>query len=338
MGRGEPLFRQWNILKGLQANHFGLSADELAERVECSKRQVQRDMKILQDVGFPIYYEDRDFGKRFWRLSSKALESEKLMLSMTEMLSLFIGQQLLSPLSGTQFGDGLATAIEKIKAVLPGKALGYFSDLEDTLLVKSVARHDYSGQDKEIRIINQAISESKVLKIQYHSASKDKVIDTLYHPYGLVFFGINLYCIGYMAEYDEIRTLKISRFNGVQLTNQTFQRPANFSLSAHLQGGFGIMSAGKVQTIKIRFTGWAATNVREHQWHASQKILKDCKSPSQDCVIATYELSDTTEFKRWLLGYGRHAVVQAPKSLAQELKAEFRAACGSYGIRCPGQA
>jgi predicted DNA-binding transcriptional regulator YafY len=39
-----------------------------------------------------------------------------------------------------------------------------------------------------------------------------------------------------------------------------------------------------------------------------------------------------------LLGFGPYAFVQAPKSLAQELKAEFCAACGSYGIRCPGQA
>lgn len=336
MGRGEPLFRQWNILKGLQANHFGLCAEDLAERVQCSKRQVQRDLKVLQDVGFPVYFEDRDFGKRFWRLSSKALDSEKLMLSMTEMLSLFIGQQLLSPLAGTQFGDGLATALEKIKAVLPGKALGYFIALNDTLLVKSVARHDYSGQDKEIRILNQAITDSKVLKIQYGSASQNKILDTQLHPYGLVFFGINLYCIGYMVEYQEIRTLKVSRFRGVQLTNQMFERPADFSLSAHLRGGFGIMSAGKVQTIKVRFTGWAATNVREHQWHASQKVVKDCHSPKdQACVIATYDLSDTTEFKRWLLGFGRHAVVQSPKALAQDLKAEFRAACGAYGIRCP---
>jgi len=254
---------------------------------------------------------------------------------MTEMLSLFIGQQLLAPLSGTQFGDGLATAIEKIKAVLPGKALVYFSQLKDTLLVKNVAQHDYSGQDKEIRIINQAIADSKVLKIQYHSASQDKVIDTQFHPYGLVFFGINLYCIGYMAEYDEIRTLKVSRFHGVQLTNQAFERPANFSLSAHLRGGFGIISAGKVQTIKVRFTNWAATNVREHQWHASQKIVKDRHSDGEDSVVATFELSDTTEFKRWLLGFGRHAVVQTPKLLADDLKAEFRESCRSYGIHCP---
>ncbi len=336
MARGEPLIRQWNLMRALQANHFGLSTDELAQRVECSKRQVQRDLNVLQTVGFPIFAEERDFGKRFWRMNSKALDGDKLMLSLTEMLSLFLSQQLLAPLMGTQFGDGLSTVLDKIKAVVPPKARDYFGGLKDTLLVKSVVSHDYSDQDKEIRTINQAMTEDRVLKIQYHSASQDKVIDTLLHPYGLVFFGVNLYCIGYMAEYDEIRTLKVARFHGVQLTSETFRRPANFSLSGHLQGGFGIMSAGNPQKITVRFTGWAATNVREHQWHASQKILKDCtnRKAGQDCVIASYDLSDTTEFKRWLLGFGRHAVVQSPKGFADELKSEFRGSCESYGITC----
>lgn len=335
MARGEPLIRQWNLLKALQANYFGLSADELAERTECTKRTVQRDMRVLQDVGFPIFHEDRDFGKRFWRISKGAMESDKLMLSVTEMLSLFLSQQLLSPLVGTQFGDGLVTAIEKIKAMLPAKALGYFGDLNGMLLVKNMACHDYSAQDKEIRILNQAMAEGKVLQVQYHSASRDKVLDTLFHPYGLVFFGTNLYCIGYMAQYEEIRTLKVSRFHGVELTGQTFERPANFSLAAHTQGAFGIMSSGKVQTVKIRFTDWAATNVREHQWHPSQKILKDCKDRSGDCVIATFDLSDTTEFKRWLLGFGRHAVVITPKVLATQIAQELRETCSAYGRPCP---
>ena len=33
MARGEPLIRQWNLIKALQAHHFGISADELAARV-----------------------------------------------------------------------------------------------------------------------------------------------------------------------------------------------------------------------------------------------------------------------------------------------------------------
>ena len=36
------------------------------------------------------------------------------MLSVTEMLSLFLVQQLLAPLAGTQFGDALVCALDKI--------------------------------------------------------------------------------------------------------------------------------------------------------------------------------------------------------------------------------
>ena len=57
MSRGEPLIRQWNLLKAMQAYHYGLCADDLALRLECSKRQVQRDLKVLQEVGFPVFAE-----------------------------------------------------------------------------------------------------------------------------------------------------------------------------------------------------------------------------------------------------------------------------------------
>ena len=32
MSRGEPLIRQWNLLKTIQANYFGIAADELAQQ------------------------------------------------------------------------------------------------------------------------------------------------------------------------------------------------------------------------------------------------------------------------------------------------------------------
>ena len=63
MARGEPLIRQWNLLKALQAHRFGIGTDELAARLECTKRTVQRDLNVLQQSGFPISYEARDFGK-----------------------------------------------------------------------------------------------------------------------------------------------------------------------------------------------------------------------------------------------------------------------------------
>ncbi|OPX23256.1 MAG: hypothetical protein B1H04_03895 [Planctomycetales bacterium 4484_123] len=307
-------------------HRFGIGTEELCRRLGCTKRTVQRDLRVLQNAGFPVCYEARDFGKRFWKLSPHFVERQELMLSVTEMLSLFLSRQLLAPLSGTQFGDGLATALEKIKALLPARALNYFDELDENLLVKTVAHHDYTGQDREIRVINQAMADGRVLKIRYRSASRGKVIEARFHPYGLVFFGMNLYCIGHLEEYDEVRTLKVARFLAVELTGDTFRRPPTFSLAAHTHGAFGVFGPGRFQTIKVRFTGWAAINVREHTWHPSQKIIQDTKRG----LVATFELSDTTEFKRWLLGYGRHAVVLSPRKLVREIREELKAALAEY--------
>ena len=196
MARGEPLIRQWNLIKALQAHRFGISADQLAARVGCSKRQVQRDLNVLQQVGFPISFEQRDFVKKYWKLLSRFVESEHLMLSMTEMLSLFLSRQLLSPLAGTQLGNGLATALDKIKTLLSKRALYHFENIHENIFVKSIASHDYSAQDKEIAILNRAISESRAVKIRYKSARSGKTFDSLLHPYGLVLYGMSLYCIG----------------------------------------------------------------------------------------------------------------------------------------------
>jgi proteasome accessory factor B len=142
-----------------------------------------------------------------------------------------------------------------------------------------------------------------------------------------VYFGTNLYVVGYHAGYKEVRTLKVSRLRGVQMTGRRFERPADFSLEAYLDGSFGIFSPGPLQTIEVRFTGWAATNLREHQWHPSQTVVKD--SPAG--LTARFRLSDTHEFKRWLLGYGRCATVLKPKSFADEMREELCAACENYG-------
>lgn len=325
MARGEPLFRQWELLKTLQAHRLGIATDELAKRLECNKRTVQRDLNVLQAI-FPIHFEQRDFGRKFWKLSAHFIESEKLQLTMMEMLSLYLSRQLLAPLSGTPFGDGLATALEKIKAILPTRALSYFADLDDTFLIKSIGREDYSGMSKEIAILNDAILNQRVLKITYHSASQGRDLTTEFHPYGIMLLSASLYCIGYLEEYAEVRTLKVSRLRGVQRTERTFDKPISFSLARHTQGAFGVFGPGETQKIRARFTGWAATNIREHIWHPSQKIIKD----TDQAVVAEFILSNTIEFKRWLLGFGRHVKVLTPKKLATEITNELASALESY--------
>jgi len=321
LARGESLVRQWNLLSALHAYHFGICTDELAQRISCSKRQVQRDLNILQKIGFPLSFEQRDFGKRYWRLAQNFLQSNEICLSVTELLSLYLGKQLLAPLSGTYMADSFGSLIGKIKTLLPAKALNYFEELGDTLVVKSTIFKDYSKHDKKIQLLNQAIIEGKVLDLRYNSQTKGSIYQTLYHPYGLIFFNSSLYCIGYMSEYKEIRTLKIDRIADVKLTSRNFEKPSTFSLKSYAQAGFGIISSGKPRTIKIRFTGWAATMVREQKYHLSQQPLKD--TPGE--VTVQFTVTDSAELKRWVLSFGKYAIVLQPKSLIKSITDELRA-------------
>ncbi|MFA5865968.1 MAG: hypothetical protein WC975_14945 [Phycisphaerae bacterium] len=80
----------------------------------------------------------------------------------------------------------MAPALEKIKSPLPRKALDYFGSLDDKLLVKNAGFHDYSQQHKEIRILNQAIMENRVILIRCQSPAKAEPEANKFHPYGMV--------------------------------------------------------------------------------------------------------------------------------------------------------
>ncbi|HHH76603.1 MAG TPA: WYL domain-containing protein, partial [Phycisphaerae bacterium] len=186
------------------------------------------------------------------------------------------------------------------------------------------------------------VLNQKAVKVIYHSASKGREVISEFHPYGMVLLHASLYCIGYLACYEEVRTLKVSRIKGLTSLSKTFEKPEDFSLAGHFHGAFGIFRADKKQKIRAEFTGWAATNLREIQWHPSQKILKDNgkgqaegKGKGDSCgqgpkVVATFNLGSTVEFKRWLLGFGKHARIVSPKSLANDLRDEIKSALAKY--------
>lgn len=320
MARGDVLFRQWELIRALQAHRFGISTEDLARRLECNKRTVQRDLGVLQDI-FPIQFETRDRGKRFWTLDHTCVLSDQLQLTMTELLGLCYSQKLALPMAGTQWGDGYQGAIEKIKATLPGAALAFFEALDDSFLVRHTAHIDYAPHDRTIRALNQAIKQMTAVRLRYMPAGGTKCWASVFHAYGMMLHQSTLYCVGYLATADAIRTLRIDRIASVAALHQPFTRPSDFRLSDHFTGAFGVIQEGKPQRIVTEFSGWAAVNVREIQWHPSQRIVEDRDGK----ITAHFEITSTHEFKRWILGYGRFAQVLSPASLVDEVRVEVQA-------------
>lgn len=330
MAKNSQLNRQWQLLKILETFRFGITIEELTQKAECSRRTIERDLAELVDTGFPISNSVGDFGKKLWKLEKNFLESDKFVVNPTEMVSIHLAKQCLSSLTGTCFGQGMEQLLKKITALLPQKALEYFLDLDDSFYVKHFDIKSNEIEIENLETIRKAIESSKVIQMEYTPDQQNINYTVEFHPYGLIMYEGSMYMIGMSLRAQDLRTFKVKRLRNITILNKTFQKPEDFSLERCVSSSFGIMyNQTKKTTIRCKFTDWATRLLREQKWHRTQIIEKDTGQE----LIASFLLNTTTEFKRWILGFGHYAKVLEPKSLRKSLVEELQETLDNYSRR-----
>jgi len=329
VARGESLIRQWKLLSALQSNRVGVCLDDLADIVGYNRRTVQRDLRMLQEAGFPLEHEADEAGKRFWRLPPGLIERQAIILSFPEAVSLYLARQLLAPLTGTLLAEGLDSLIQKIRSTLPQQALRHFEHLHELIAVRAAGQPDYRRHADQLRVLSEAVASCRAVQITYRGAWRAEQYSTFIHPYGIVFYGGELYVPAYSVRAGAIRLFKVSRISRAELSAQRFTRPGDLRLEDLFTGSFGIVrpTGGKPIDIICRFDGPVAVLVTERQWHRSQRI----QSRREGSLLVRYRLGETSEFKRWIKGLGPGAAVLKPDWLRREIRAELLEAVRQHG-------
>lgn len=340
MARGSQLVRQWNLLLALQTRGDGIPLRELADRFDVSERTIQRDFETLQELGFPIEHEADEQGKRFWRMPHDFFRQGPFVISLTEAISLHLAEEFLCPLAGTHLAEGLDTLLAKIRKILPDPAMRHFARLDEILIVRRTGKTNYAAKAHIVRVLELCARERLTVEISYHALWRGEQYATRVDPYGLVFYEGDLFLVGRSHRADALRVFKVARIHEANHTNDRFDRPDEFDLEAHFRTSFGIVrSQGDAIEIAVRFTGTGAALVGERKWHESQRLyepdevsatLFEIQSPETDTLIATFRLSDVTEFKRWILGFGCAAEILRPDWLRSEMATELAAAARRY--------
>ena len=62
------------------------------------------------------------------------------------------------------------------------------------------------------------------------------------------------------------------------------------------------------------------------EWLPTEDVLFDVDDGNAEGVVATFQLSDVAEFKRWLKGFGDHCEVVRPEWLRNQMRDELAAA------------
>ncbi len=340
MSRGEQIVRHWRMLQMLQRRGVGLTLREMMDELEVSDRTLQRDIEFLTQVGFPIRFEEDEVGKRYWRLPHDYFKTSPFVLSVTEAISLHLAGQFFAPLAGTCFHEGLQSVLAKIRSQLPAAALDYFRDLDETFHVRRVGVTDYAPHVATIDTLTAAARTGRRVEMAYASLWRGDTYTTQVDPYGLVYFDGDLFVVGYSHRAKAQRVFKLTRIAGVTLTDETFERPADFDLATQFHDSFGIMPArGEPIEVEVLFRGPGAGLAEERIWHESQKLewlpasrtLFEQAGTQPDQLRATFRLASTVEFKRWIRSFGDFAVVLRPEWLRLEIRDELLEAAARYG-------
>ncbi|MBL7102444.1 MAG: transcriptional regulator [Desulfobacteraceae bacterium] len=326
MARGDQLGRQWKIIQTLISSRKGKSASELAEELECNPRTVYRDLEALQVAGFPIYTE-RSEGKNLWSLLDTVKHQIPVPFTLTELMALYFGRDMLKVFKDTAFYDSLESLFQKVRTTLPPESIKYLKNVEQTLHLGMKPYKDY-GKFKEIlnRVTDAALNR-KSIEIVYYTMGRKKESRRRVDPYKVWFFNGTFYLIGLCHIRNEVRIFALDRIKMLHQTKETFEVPEDFSMEKFTGPSFGVYQGEPVH-IKVWFHPDVAGYIKEKIWHESQQIHQQ----SDGSIIFEAQVAGTDEIRFWIMTWGSKAVVLEPESLREQIRAEAEMIAKRYEV------
>jgi predicted DNA-binding transcriptional regulator YafY len=321
--RNAEVIRQWKILKTIEVGRF-TSAGKLAAAYGVTERTIRRDIEALQEAGFPLY-DDRAGGKKVWRLVEGYRQKLAQGFTLSELAALYFSRNMLSFLGGAPFGRDLESAFAKIREALPAKSLPFLTRIQDLFSARPDPWKDYSRKQDVIAGLIDAILHQKQARVAYHSASSRRTKSYDLDPYRLVYYRGGLYLYARAHEYGEVRTFAVERVQKVEVLDQGFEVPADFSPSEYARSAFGIFG-GKAERVELVFAAGIAAYVRERSWHESQVLADE----PDGGVRLTMEVAPSFDLKAWIKGFLPNVRVVRPASLRDEVAREIEASRDAF--------
>ena len=321
--RNAEVIRQWRILKRIEAGRY-TTAQDLADEHGVTERTIRRDIKALQEAGFPLFDERTD-GRKVWRLVEGYKQRLTQTFTLAELSALYFSKNLMSFLGGAPFAQDLDAAFAKIREALPARSLPYLARIQDLFSARPDPWKDYSNKQDIIAQLIDAVLHQRRATIAYFSFKSKRTKTYTVDPYRLVYWHGGLYLYARAEEHGEVRTFAVERIEKIEVRDETFEVPADFNVSEYARGAFGI-AGGKPELVEIAFEAAVAGYIRERVWHESQSLEE---GPGHG-VTLRMNVSPGFELKSWIKGFLPHVRVIKPAKLRAEIAKDLEQARKSF--------
>ena len=173
-----------------------------------------------------------------------------------------------------------------------------------------------------------AIKNRLQIKFTYQKFWEEELSQRLVEPYALKEFKNRWYIMAKDSKDNNIKSFALDRLTNLEITNQTYQYPDNYSIEQSYRYCFGIISPNDEapQDIILSFDPFQGKYIKTLPLHETQQVLVDNEKETR----IKLKLYLTHDLFMELLSFGDNMKVIEPKSLADEIKEAHKNAYKQY--------
>lgn len=287
-------------------NQERVTAPELAERFEVSRRTIGRDIDALCRAGIPIVTAQ---GKNGGISIMEGYRIDRTLLTSRDMQAILAGLRSLDSVSGNRRYQQL---MEKLSM---GNSEALASGQHILIDLSSWYRTSLSPK---IEKIQAAIEERERISFQYFSPREEsrRVIE----PYYLVFHWVSWYVWGRCCRKKDFRLFKLNRMTGLERTGEGFKRVPDAYPNLSLDQVFPVTFQVKVLVES------------QMKWRLVEEYGPESFEEQEDGrLLFVWGFSDKENMFEWLLSFGTCAELLEPEELRTEFVKRLEQMREKYG-------
>jgi predicted DNA-binding transcriptional regulator YafY len=284
----------------------------LAKKLEVSGKTVQRDIDYMRyQLNLPIGYDQERHGFFF---TETVTHFPSMHITESELVALLVARKAIEQYANTSFQKPLATAFQKLCAGLDGQVSFNWQELEQTFDFRPI------GAPKQNLDVFEAVvaglREERELELQYRKLEAKRSELRRVQPYSLICVENQWYLRAWDLVRRDLRTFHLGRIIHAKKLPNRFRRPTGFDVNESFLYSIGVYVGTKPESLVLRFSGWAATIIRERIWHPSQSI----RDRTDGAVEVKLRVAINPEFERWLWSWGDSIEVISPRTLRNSIR------------------
>jgi proteasome accessory factor C len=295
-------------------NKYGTPLNTILKELDCHEATFHRIRNFLKNIlRAPIVFDHGSGGYRYQTSDGQPFELPGFWLTQNEIEALLCLDHAVENMQEGFFHDLLEPVRKRFEPLLKAQKTN-INTLRERMKIISIGTREC---DKDIfKAIASAVVREKRIVIKHRNLAADKPQERIISPQALVRYRDNWYVDAYCHLRNEPRTFSLNRIVCAEpVIGKFFKIPKEVRQVFYAES-YGIFTGPANKKAVIEFTGIAAREVAQENWHPKQQG----QWQNENTYRLMIPYGHSRELEMDILRWGDEAEVIEPKELRESIK------------------